>query len=301
MSAHAASSRPVIYALGGNALIAIAKLCATLYTGSGAMLASSVHSFADCGNQLLLIWGIRRAKAPPSPDYPQGYGQAIYYWSFIAALMLFSLGGLFAIYEGMHKLSEPEEIEAPWIAIAALLFGMLLQSALLWCCWNDIRKGQGGQALWRWVRHTPRRAQVLLVGEHIAALLGLLLALLSIVLSLLTENPIFDAIGGIVIGLLLIGVAIFVGVEIKGLLVGRAVPPEIRDALRRQLDADPAVVRVFNLLALPMGAGLMVAVKADIRAESPTELVEEINRLEADIRAAFPQVRWLFVAPDKAD
>lgn len=299
--ASADSMKSILYALGANMAIGIAKLGAALYTGSGSMLAEAVHSFADCGNQALLIWGLKVAKTPPSPDYPLGYGKAIYFWSFIVALMLFSLGGLFSIYEGMHKLSQPEQMQAPWLAIGVLTFGVIAESISLWGALREINKLRGGKSLWRWARESRQSELVVILGEDIAALLGLVFALVAVSLAVITDNPVYDAMGGIFIGILLIGVAIFIGVEIKGLLIGQGVEPETKAAMLKQLEADPAVVKVFNLLTLQLGNDVMVAVKAQVTGETAAEMVATINRLEAELKASYPNIKWLFFEPDYHD
>lgn len=301
MSGQADSLKSIFYALGANAVIAISKFAAAIYTGSGAMLAEAVHSAADCGNQALLIWGLKSAKTPPSPDYPLGWGKAIYFWSFIVAIMLFSLGGLFAVYEGVHKLSEPEEMEAPWIAVGVLLFSIAAESGSLLGCIREINKVRGKKSLLRWARESRQSELVVVLGEDVAALAGLVFALLAISMSIVTENPMFDAIGSIGIGVLLIGIALFVGIEIKGLLIGQSVEPDVREAIEQQLASDPVVARVFKIITLQLGSEVMVAVKAQIRAETAAQLVAEINRLERGLKQTFPQVTWLFFEPDVTD
>lgn len=301
MSAQADTLKSIFFALAANVAIAIAKLGAAVYTGSSAMMAEAVHSLADCGNQGLLIWGIKTAKTPPSPDYPLGWGKAVYFWSFIVAVMLFSLGGLFAVYEGVHKLSEPQEMEAPWIAIAVLVFSVVAEGISLWGCLREVNKLRAGRPLLRWARETRQSELMMVLGEDIAALAGLAVALTAVCLSVITENPVCDAFGSIAIGILLIGVAAFVGYEIKGLLVGQSVEPEVRKAIASHLQADAAVQQLFNVITLQLGAEVMVAVKAQVAGETAAELVANINRLERELKATFPQVRWLFFEPDVAD
>lgn len=301
MSTQADSLRSILFALGANLAIALAKLGAAIYTGSSAMLAEAVHSLADCGNQGLLIWGIKSAKTPPSPDYPMGWGRAIYFWSFIVAVMLFSLGGLFAIYEGAHKLTEPQEMEAPWIAVAVLVFGGGAESVSLWGCLSEINKLRGKKSLLRWAKETRQSELMVVLGEDLAALAGLAVALLAVGLSILTESPWCDAIGSIVIGILLIGVAGFIGYEIKGLLIGQSVEPDVRVAIHVQLQAEVAVTKVFNVITLQLGSEVMVAVKAQLHADSAAELIEHINQIEVRLKAKFPQIRWLFFEPDVRD
>ncbi|MDK2126649.1 cation diffusion facilitator family transporter [Parachitinimonas caeni] len=301
MSAQADSLKSIFFALGANFAIGVSKLGAALYTGSGSMLAEAVHSFADCGNQALLIWGLKAAKTPPSPDFPLGYGKAIYFWSFIVALMLFSLGGLFSIYEGVHKLQDPEQMEAPWLAIGVLAFGVVAESISLWGAMREINKLRGGKGLLRWAQETRQSELVVILGEDVAALAGLAVALAAVCMATITDNPMWDALGGIVIGVLLIGVALFIGVEIKALLIGQSVEPEVRSAMRAHLEADSAIEKVFNIITLQLGNDVMVAVKAKVKAETAAEQVTEINRIEAALKAAFPQIKWSFFEPDIAD
>ncbi len=175
--AHGADSlKSILYALAANFAIFLAKIAAALFTGSGAMLAEAIHSLADTGNQGLLLLGIRQAKRPPSPDYPLGHGKEIYFWSFIVALILFSMGGLFSIYEGYHKLHDPEPLKSPFIALVVLLFSLVAEAISLWGCVREINKERNGRSFVRWFRETRNSALLVVFGEDIAALLGLAFA-----------------------------------------------------------------------------------------------------------------------------
>lgn len=302
MSHQADSVRSIFYALAANAAIAVAKLGAALYTGSTAMLAEAIHSFADCGNQGLLLLGLKHAKRPPSPDYPLGHGRAIYFWSFIVALILFSMGGLFSIYEGAHKLGSREPLKAPLLAIAILAFSIVAEAFSLYGCLQEINKVRGGRGLLRWFRESRQSELIVVAGEDIAALLGLSFALLAVLLAVLTGNPMFDALGSIAVGALLILVAIGIGVEIKGLLIGQSAEPAEREAIRQFITSDPRVERVLNLITLQLGQEIMVAVKAKMRAApDAATLIDGINETERALHAAFPTVRWVFFEPDVAD
>jgi cation diffusion facilitator family transporter len=207
MSAGADSVKSILFALGANFLIALAKTGGAIFTGSSSMLAEAIHSYADCANQGLLLWGMREGRRRPSLDHPLGHGKAIYFWSFIVALMLFSMGGLFSIYEGVHKLQAPEPVTNAWVAIAILVFGIAAESVSLWGCLREVNKDRGDQGLWRWFR-TSRQSELLVVfAEDIAALGGLVLALVFISLAHVTGNPAWDAAGSICIGVLLVLVA----------------------------------------------------------------------------------------------
>ena len=295
------SLRTILYALGANLAIAAAKTAAAIATGSSAMLAEAIHSYADSGNQGLLLWGMRQAKRPPSPDYPLGWGKAVFYWSFIVALVLFSLGGLFSLYEGWHKLADPQPVTYPWVAVGILIFGLAAETVSLRACLHEVNKVRGDRTLWRWFRDSRQSELVVILGEDLAALLGLALALIAVLLTVLTGNTAWDALGSMSIGVVLIVVAILVGVEIKALLIGQSADHETEARLREFLQRQPGVEKVFRLLTLQLGTSLMVAAKVKMKPESAAELVAAINRAEAATRAEFPEIQWLFFEPDVVD
>jgi cation diffusion facilitator family transporter len=302
MSAQADSLKSIYFALGANFAIALTKTAGAVFTGSASMLAEAIHSFADCGNQALLIWGLKEAKRSASADHPLGYGRAIYFWSFIVALMLFSMGGLFSIYEGVHKLHDTEPMKYAWVAVGILTFGVLAESVSLWGALREINKERGELSLWRWFRSSRQSELIVIFGEDIAALGGLMLALGFITLAMITGNPMWDAIGSICIGVLLVLVAVLVGVEVKALLVGQSAEPQVLARLREHLEAQPQVARVYNLITQQLGGDIMVAVKARMQPlGSDVSLIEAINTVERGLRAAFPQVRWVFFEPDLRD
>ena len=294
------SVKTILYALGANFAIFVAKAVAASITGSGAMLAEAVHSLADCGNQGLLLLGIKRAKRPPSPDYPLGYGKEIYFWSFLVALMLFSVGGMFSLYEGWHKLSTHEPLTYPWIAVGVLTFGIIAESISMRACLTEVNKSRGDMSLWRWFRESRQAELVVIFGEDLAALLGLVFALAAVVLTMVTGNPIWDAIGTIGIGVLLVVVAVFVAVEVKAMLIGQSVEPATRQAIEAFIVARPEVKRVFNLITLQMGNDILVSVQAEMAdpSLSTAETITRINATETALRARFPEIRWCFFEPD---
>lgn len=302
MSGHADSKRAIFLALGANFAIFVAKLVAALFTGSGAMLAEAVHSLADCGNQGLLLLGMRQAKRPPSPDYPLGWGRALYFWSFLVAILLFSVGGMFSVYEGVHKLTHPEPLQWPWLAVGVLAFSIVTEGVSMHGCLQEVNKARGDRSLWRWFRETRASELLVIFGEDLAALVGLCLALFAVLLTMFTGNLVFDAAGTIAIGVLLILVAIAVAREVKALLIGQGVEPARRAEMIRFLEARPEVDGVYNLLTLQMGTDVMVAIKARM-APMPTarSMIEAINAVEADFKAHFRDVRWSFFEPDIAD
>jgi len=302
VSASSDSLKSIFFALGANFAIAIAKTVGAVFTGSSSMLAEAIHSYADCGNQGLLIWGLKEAKKAPTADHPLGYGKAIYFWSFIVALMLFSMGGLFSIYEGVHKLHDTEPVKYAGVAMAILAFGVVAESVSLWGCLREINKGRGTQTLWQWFRRSRQSELIVVLGEDLAALGGLVAALGFIGLAVLTGNPMWDAIGSIAIGVLLVIVAILVGTEVKSLLVGQSAEPTVLAAMRAHIAAQPEVAQIYNLLTQQLGNDVMVAVKARMAPQpSDVALIDAINRVEAGLRVAFPSIRWIFFEPDLKD
>ena len=302
MSGKADSLKTIFYALGANFAIFVAKAAAAVVTGSGAMTAEAVHSLADCGNQGLLLLGMKSAKAPPSPEHPLGHGKAVYFWSFLVALMLFSVGGAFSIYEGIHKLSQPQPLERAWIAVGVLAFGIVAESFSMWGCLREVNKARGERNLWRWFRESRQSELLVIFGEDLAALLGLVFALAAVLLTIVSGNPLYDAIGTLAIGVLLVVVAVFIAVEVKALLIGQSVDIEMRDGIRAFLDGRPEIARVFNLITLQLGPDVMVSIKAEMQHDqSADSLVGAINAVEADLRARWPEIRWSFFEPDIDD
>lgn len=298
--AGANATRSVLYALCANSAIAVAKFFAAFLTGSGAMLAEAIHSVADASNQVLLLLGIRRAKRPPSMEHPLGWGKAVYVWSFLVAVILFTVGGLYSLYEGVHKLQHPVPLTAPWIAIGVLVFAIAAESVSLWGCLREVNKVRRGRGYWRWFRESREAALVVIFGEDLAALGGLVCALVAVAASALTGDPLYDALGTLAIGVLLIVVAVLIAREVKALLIGQGADPAVVDDMRQFLRGQPQVGQVYSLLTLQLGADVLVSVKARFDVDCG-ELVPAINRLEAAFSKRFPEVVWLFVEPDDRD
>lgn len=300
--AQANTTKSILYALGANFAIAVAKGVAAFITSSGAMLAEAIHSLADCGNQGLLLLGMRQAKKPPSPDHPLGYGREIYFWSFIVALVLFSVGGLFSIHAGVHKLHHPEPLNSPWLAIGVLIFSIIMEGGALAGCIREINKERNGRSFYRWFRDSRRSELLVIFGEDLAALCGLVFALCAISLAMVTENSIWDAVGSIGIGVLLVIVAICIAVEIKALLIGQSAERHVENEIRAFIEGQDEVEKVFNLLTMQLGEDIMLAVKAKmVPLPSSDAVAEAINRCEAELKVKFPQVMWSFFEPDVRD
>jgi cation diffusion facilitator family transporter len=294
-----ASVKAILYAFLANLGIALAKSWGAWFTGSGSMLAEAIHSYADAGNQVLLYLGLVQSKKPPDEEHPLGYGKLTYFWSFIVAIMLFSLGGLFSIYEGVHKLQEPQALNQAWVGLVILGVAIVLESASLMGALREIGKLRKERPLRAWLRTTRNAELVVVLGEDIAALVGLIIAFVFLGLAAYTGDPRFDAFGSICIGIVLIVVSIFVAIRIKGLLVGRSAEPALRAEIERMIDADPDIVELFNTITVQMGPKVMLAAKIRLRPGLAVEdAVQHINRLERRLKAAVPELGWCFIEPD---
>ena len=299
----AESTGEILKSLAVNVVIAASKGVAAYITGSGAMLAETLHSFADCGNQLLLLKGVRATRRPPDKAHPFGYGRAMYFYSFIVALLLFFGGGVFSIYEGVHKIEHPEKVEDTSVALVILLVSILLEG---WSTLGNIRamnKRRGATGFFHYLRATKDSDLIVVFGENSAAVLGLVLAMIALVLAYETGDGRWDALGSIAIGGVLVLVASFLAREVKSLLVGEAADPALVRQFEELADIDPNVEQVLNVLTLQQGPGeIVVAAKLKFRSGMDTDtLVEAINAFERALKARVPEVRWSFIEPDNTD
>lgn len=290
--------RAIVVALGANLAIALAKGAAALFTGSGAMLAETVHSFADCGNQLLLLLGLRQAARPPSPDHPLGHGKAVYFWSFLVAVMLFTVGGMFSLYEGVHKLQHPEPVTQWGWAVGILVFSLVAEGVSTRAALREAADERRGRSLWRWFRDTRQAELIVVVGENIAAMCGLAVALLAIALTVLTGNPLWDALGTVLIGALLIVVAVFVAIEVKAMLIGQSIDPAREAEMREFIASQPGITGVLSLITLQMGTDVVVSAHVQMRGDVLLSTqVEAIDAVERKLKQRYPEVRWSFFEP----
>ena len=292
-------ARAIFYALLANLAIALAKLVAGLYTTSGSILAEAIHSLADSANQVLLFVGLRGAARPPDADHPLGYGKLTYFWSFIVALMLFSAGGLFSIYEGVHKLARETTLVQPWVGLLVLFVALIIELGSLSGCLREINLMRQGRPLTEWIKHT-RNAEILMVlGEDLAAIVGLALALAFLSAAWLTGDVAYDAWGSISIGCVLVLVALFAGIRIESLLVGKSAEPRLRRLIDETIAEDEHVLAVLNTITLHFGASVMLAAKIRMSDTIAVgDAVHFINALELRIKERFPEVGWCFIEPD---
>jgi len=292
----------IFQALAVNAAITAAKGVAAVYTGSGAMLAETLHTASDCGNQLLLLLGVRRARQAPDAQHPLGYGRSLYFWSFIVALLLFTGGGVFSIYEGVHKLQVPEPVERVWLGVAILGFSLLLEG---WSTWGNVKElsaRRGATPFFQYLTRTKDSDLVVIFGENAAAVVGLVLALAALGLSAATGDGRYDAVGSILVGCTLVAVAIFLGREVASLLIGEQADPALEAAVRAEVANDPSMQALLSLITVQQGPGeVLLAMKVRLQdGLSGAEVVSAINALERRIKAQQPHVRWSFVEPDDA-
>jgi cation diffusion facilitator family transporter len=299
----AGNTSEVIKSLVVNVVIAAAKGVAAGITGSGAMLAETLHSFADCGNQLLLLLGIKQSGRTPNPKHPLGYGRAMYFYSFVVALLLFSAGGVFSIYEGVHKLKHPEPVGDIGIALGILLFSILLEG---WSTLGNLKvmkERRGNMPLLKYLRESKDSDLVVVFGENSAAVFGLTLAGGALIAAKQTNDGRWDAIGSLAIGVVLVGVAIFLAREITSLLLGESADPALEKAIEQLTIDDPNVDKMIRLLTIQQGPNeIVAAMKLKFRDGLDTkQLVDAINAFEVELKKRVPEVRWSFVEPDSVD
>ncbi|MBI4422198.1 MAG: cation diffusion facilitator family transporter [Elusimicrobia bacterium] len=290
----------IVRALIANAAIAAAKGVAAAATGSGALLAETIHSASDCANQGLLLLGLRRARKPATESHPLGYGRALYFWSFLVALLLFTGGGLFSLYEGAHKLLHPEPIGRVWLGVAILGFSLAVEGWAFAQAVAEVDARRGGLPLLAYLRASKDSDLIVVFGEDLAALLGLGAALGALLVAQATGNPAWDAAGTVAVGVVLIAVAVFLAVEVKSLLIGESADPAIVEAARRLLESDARLRLVDPIVTLQQGPGeVLVALKLGCAPTLPArELSDAINAFEKRLRAERPEVRWIFAEPD---
>ncbi len=302
MAAEAHGTKAVVAALVANAGIAVAKFVGFLITGSASMLAESVHSVADSGNQGLLLFGGKRARRRADEHHPFGYGRERYFWAFIVALVLFSLGGAFAIYEGIQKIRDPHEVESAAVAIGILLFAILLETYSFRTAIVEANKVRGDAGWWQFIRHSKNPELPVVLLEDLGAEVGLIIALGAVSTTLITGNAIYDGIGTLSIGILLAVIAVVLAIEMKSLLLGETANPKVQDAIRSSIEQDGSVHRLIHLRTQHLGPDeLLIGAKVAFAGGlSVADLAAAVNRVEATVRAAVPEARVMYIEPDVA-
>lgn len=300
---HGETTGAILAAFLANLGIAVAKFIGFLITGSSSLIAESIHSVADSSNQGLLFLGGKRAERAPTDLHPFGFARSRYFWAFIVAVVLFSVGGLFSLYEGFHKIQEPEEISSPIVAFAIFGFAIVFEAFALRTAVKHAQPQRRGRSWPQFVRTARSPELPVLLLEDSAALVGLLSALAGVTLAEVTGDPIFDGIGTMMIGVVLIGVAVFLAIEMSSLLLGEAARPEDVERIETAMEEHPKVIGVIRILTQHLGPEeLIVGIKVefDHSLEVP-ELADAIDEAERRIRDAVPAAKHLYVEPDLYD
>ena len=292
--------KAIIAAMLANLGIAITKFAAWAFSGSASMLAEAVHSVADTGNQVLLLRGSYVSKRKADQEHPFGYGRERYIYAFVVAIILFSVGGVFSIYEGVDKLTHPHALSNAWLPIVVLLVAMVLESFSLRTAVRESNRVRGDDSWFQFIRHAKAPELPVVLLEDIAALFGLLLAFLGVGLTVLTGNSAFDAMGTLAIGALLVLVAIVLGIETKSLLVGEGANPADAESIRTAINGSDDVEALIHMKTLYLGPEeLLVGAKVAFgREKRLADVATLINTLEARIRAAVPIARVIYIEPD---
>jgi cation diffusion facilitator family transporter len=296
----AGSTRAIVAALAANAGIAVAKFVGFLITGSSSMLAESVHSLADTSNQGLLLFGQRAARKQADELHPFGYGRSRYFYSFVVALVLFTLGSVFALYEGYHKISHPQELTSPVVAIAILVVAIGLESFSFRTAMVESRPLKGAGSWWRFIRTSRNPELPVVLLEDTGALIGLAFALAGVGLSMLTGDPVWDGVGTVAIGVLLGAIAVILMVEMHSLLIGEGATSQEDGAIRAALEQTPNVDRLIHIRTQYLGPDeMLVGAKIALAADTDLATVATtIDAAEAAVRAAVPAAKVIYLEPD---
>ncbi|MCP2345837.1 cation diffusion facilitator family transporter [Nonomuraea roseoviolacea subsp. carminata] len=286
--------------MSANLAIAASKFVAAFFTGSSSMLAEGIHSVADSGNQLLLLIGGKRAQRGQDREHPFGYGRERYFYAFVVAVVLFTIGAVFSLYEGIHKLSSDEGVESPVWAFAVLIFAIIAEGFSFRTAIREAAPLRGNQSWFAFIRRSKSPELPVILLEDLGALLGLLFALFGVSLAVITGNPVWDAIGTIMIGLLLAVIAVILAVETKSLLLGESATPEMERQICDALEAADEVERVIHMRTLHLGPEeLLVAAKIAVaHNDTASEVARGIDEAERRIRAAVPIARVIYLEPD---
>jgi cation diffusion facilitator family transporter len=292
--------RAVYYALASNVAVAACKHMAATYTHSGSAFAEAVHSTADCMNQVFLLIGGHAAQTTPDEKHPFGFGRESHFYATLVALQIFLVGGVVSVAIGIYRLMNHVPLDHPSVVIAVLLAsGMIEGIALKTSIATVERRKRPHESLWHWFLETRKPEMLLSIGEDAAALAGIAVSVIAIALSLVTGSPVFEALGAIAVGLILMAAAVlFVG-KIKSMIVGESAHTRVREAMHKWLDERPEIEHMVSLIVLQWADDQLVAVQARLRECADTdELVRKINTLEHELKAAFPGARWIFFEPE---
>jgi cation diffusion facilitator family transporter len=293
-------SKAIIAALGANLAIAGGKFVAFVFSGSSSMLAESVHSLADSGNQALLLLGGKKAKREASEEHPFGYGRERYIYGFLVSIVLFAIGGLFALYEGYEKIKHPHELGAWYWPVGVLVFAIIAETFSFRTAIKESNEIRGSQSWTEFVRRAKAPELPIVLLEDLGALVGLVLALFGVGAAIVTGNGVWDGVGTLFIGVLLVLIAVILAVETKSLLLGESADPADRDRIRDALVDGEAVTRIIHMRTLHLGPEeLLVAAKIEVRHDSTAvDIAQAIDAAEGRVREAVPNARAIYLEPD---
>lgn len=294
------ASKHIIQSLIVNLLIVVCKGFAAFMTKSGSMLAETIHSFADCSNQMLLLLGVKQSQKAADEVHPFGYGKAIYFWSFMVAVLLFSIGGMFSIYEGVHKFNSPEPVKEIYWGVGILLFSIALEGYATYSNIVELNNRKGNVSFIKYLKQTKDSDLIVIFGENSAAVLGLILALIALLVSFYTGDGRYDAIGSLAIGVVLISVAVFLSIEVKSLLIGESGDVIILETIKELVANNSDIESLINCKSIQQGPGeVLVCLKIKCIPNITTaRLSLVINTFEKELREIRPDVKWIYVEPD---
>ncbi|MEV4562673.1 cation diffusion facilitator family transporter [Nonomuraea sp. NPDC049419] len=293
-------TKAIIAALSANLAIAVAKFVAAVFTGSSSMLAEGIHSVADSGNQVLLLVGGKRAARASTREHPFGYGRERYFYAFVVAVVLFTIGAAFSLYEGIHKISDPHQVESPIWAFAVLIFAIIAETLSFRTAVKESNPLRGNQSWISFIRRSKSPELPVILLEDLGALLGLIFALFGVTMAVVTGDGVWDGIGTLMIGVLLAIIAVVLAIETKSLLVGEGASPEMETRIRAALESAPEVERVIHMRTLHLGPEeLLVAAKIAVEHnDTAADVARGIDEAERRIRDAVPIARVIYLEPD---
>jgi len=300
MKKNLSSKSVILVAFLANLLIALLKLIVSFITRSSAMLAEAVHSFADTINQVLLLIGIKKGKQEPDHMHPFGFSSELYFWSFIVAIILFTAGAIFSIYEGIHKILHPAPLENIQYAFGVLIFSLLVEGFAFSRAFIKVNRERKGQGVFAYLRRSKKSEIMVVFLEDLAAITGLSVAIILLLLQHMTKIMIFDGIASIIIGLILCVVALFLGSEIKSLLIGESADPELVKKIADIFTGDESINNLIYIKSMQLGPhDILISVKAEFNDRlTIKEISNIINSIEKEIRTEYPEVKQIFIEPD---
>jgi cation diffusion facilitator family transporter len=303
MSAAGSSTKVIVIAFLVNLGIAMAKLVGAFISGSASLLAESIHSLVDCANQILLLVGNKKSQKSPDDKHPLGYGREAFFWSFMVAILLFSLGGLFAIYEGAHKLSNEGDVSHPIVGFLILFVSTILEAYSFIACYKEVKIQNTHGSLWKWFQNTKSAELLVIFTEDAAALVGLFIATVCMTIAWATGNIFWDALGSILVGTILIIVAVLLAVEVKSFLIGESSSDEIKIFVKNEIQKYFPQGVLYNLIALQVGSDeVMLSYKLNPGPiKELNQAIQLSNQLEKSVKEKFKSVRWQFVEFDTED